>query len=242
MPGLQRARLRAPTWPSLKTTAVLDGDEWVINGQKVWTTQAQYADYCFLLARTDPDAPKHKGISYLLVPMKQDGIEVAADHPARRHRRVQRGVLRRRPLPEGQRRRRAQQRLGGRQHDARLRAGHVGHHRLPPLREGARPHDRRGTANGAIDDPLVRQRLGRYHTKIQILRINGLRSLTATRARDARTRRVAALGATNKMFWSEMHRDAMELALDIIGAGQHAGRHRPGRRRSWPARAAQRAP
>ena len=66
----------APTWPSLKTTAVLDGDEWVINGQKVWTTQAQYADYCFLLARTDPDAPKHKGISYLLVPMKQAGIEV----------------------------------------------------------------------------------------------------------------------------------------------------------------------
>ena len=62
---------------SLKTSAVLDGDEWVINGQKVWTTQAQYADYVFLLARTDPDAPKHKGISYLLVPMKQPGrIEV----------------------------------------------------------------------------------------------------------------------------------------------------------------------
>ena len=63
---------------SLKTTAVLDGDEWVINGQKVWTTQAQYADYCFLLARTDPNVKKQAGISYLLVPMKQDGIEVRA--------------------------------------------------------------------------------------------------------------------------------------------------------------------
>ena len=48
----------------------------MINGQKVWTTQAQYADYIFLLARTDPEASKHKGISYLLVPMKQPGIEV----------------------------------------------------------------------------------------------------------------------------------------------------------------------
>ena len=61
---------------SLKTSAVLDGEEWVINGQKVWTTRAQYADYIFLLARTDPGAPKHKGISYLLVPMKQPGVEI----------------------------------------------------------------------------------------------------------------------------------------------------------------------
>ncbi|MBW3667745.1 MAG: acyl-CoA dehydrogenase family protein, partial [Actinobacteria bacterium] len=61
---------------SLKARAELDGDEWVINGQKVWTTQAQYADYVFLLARTDPDAPKHAGISYLLVPMRQPGVEV----------------------------------------------------------------------------------------------------------------------------------------------------------------------
>src|SRR5688500_12376945 len=60
----------------LKARAELDGDEWVINGQKIWTTQAQYADYIFLLARTDPTAPKHAGISYLLVPMKQEGIEV----------------------------------------------------------------------------------------------------------------------------------------------------------------------
>jgi len=61
---------------SLATSAVLDGDEWVINGQKVWTTQGHHADYCFLLTRTDPDAPKHKGISYMLVPMNQPGVEV----------------------------------------------------------------------------------------------------------------------------------------------------------------------
>src|SRR4029453_13725268 len=61
---------------SLKTSAVLDGDQWVINGQKVWTTQAQYADYCFVLARTDPNVSKHAGISSLLGPMKQDGTPV----------------------------------------------------------------------------------------------------------------------------------------------------------------------
>ncbi|MEZ5342943.1 MAG: acyl-CoA dehydrogenase family protein [Acidimicrobiales bacterium] len=65
---------------SLKCKAELDGDEWVINGQKVWTTQAQHADYVFLLARTDSDAPMHAGISYLLVPMDQEGVEVRPIH------------------------------------------------------------------------------------------------------------------------------------------------------------------
>ena len=61
---------------SLKTRAVADGDEWVVTGQKVWTTQAQFADYIFMLARTDPDVDKHAGISYLLMPMRQPGVEV----------------------------------------------------------------------------------------------------------------------------------------------------------------------
>ena len=72
-------------------------------------------------------------------------------------------------------------------------------------------------ANGANGDAHVRQGLAAYYTKIQILRINGLRNLTATLTgkRDMGT---ATLGATNKMFWSEMHQAAMNLALDICGA------------------------
>jgi alkylation response protein AidB-like acyl-CoA dehydrogenase len=73
------------------------------------------------------------------------------------------------------------------------------------------------TANGAISDPLIRQRLMQYWTKIQILRFNGLRSLTAT-IKGSKDPGVTALGVTNKMFWSEMHQRAMELALDIFGA------------------------
>ncbi|HWL13502.1 MAG TPA: acyl-CoA dehydrogenase family protein [Ureibacillus sp.] len=60
----------------LKTSAVLDGDEWVITGQKVWTTEAHHANWCFVLARTDQTAPKHKGITYFLVPMDAPGVSV----------------------------------------------------------------------------------------------------------------------------------------------------------------------
>ena len=61
---------------SLQTKGVLDGDSWVINGQKIWTSTAKYADMMFCLVRTEPDAPKHKGISYLLIPMDTPGIEI----------------------------------------------------------------------------------------------------------------------------------------------------------------------
>jgi alkylation response protein AidB-like acyl-CoA dehydrogenase len=218
---------------SLKTSAVLDGEEWVINGQKVWTTQAQYADFCFLLARTDPAAPKHKGISYLLVPMKQPGVEV-------------------RPItqPDGtaefnevffDNARTAKENVVGGVNNGWIVANTtLAHERgmsaTTSFRRFADELDAMvaaARANGTIDDASVRQRLMRYHTKIQILRINGLRGLSAA-VTGKKDPGVAALGASNKMFWSEMHRDAMELALDIFGTGSlQAGAGPDGG--SWPA-------
>src|SRR5580692_11723975 len=61
---------------ALKTRAVKDGEEWVVTGQKVWTSGAQYSKWCMLVARTDPDSPKHKGLTYFLMDMEQDAVQV----------------------------------------------------------------------------------------------------------------------------------------------------------------------
>jgi alkylation response protein AidB-like acyl-CoA dehydrogenase len=202
---------------SLKTTAMLDGDQWVINGQKVWTTQGHHADYCFLLTRTDPDAPKHAGISYILVPMKQDGVEV-------------RGITQ----PDGtaefcevfftDAKAPRNNVVGGVNNGWKVANSTLAFERGQSATTGYRRFEEEyrqmveaAQANGRIDEPGIRQRLMEYYSKIQILRINGLRNLSSalTGSKDMGT---IALGATNKMFWSEMHKAAMELALDIWGA------------------------
>jgi alkylation response protein AidB-like acyl-CoA dehydrogenase len=200
----------------LKTTAVLDGDEWVINGQKVWTTQGHHADYCFLLTRTDPAAPKHKGISYLLVPMRQPGVEV-------------RGIVQ----PDGtaefcevfftDARCPKDNVVGGVNNGWQVANSTLAFERGMSATTGYRRFEeeyrlmvKAAKANGAIDDAIIRQRLMQYYTKIQILKYNGLRGLGAA-LENKKDLGVMALGATNKMFWSEMHQRAMELALDIHG-------------------------
>ena len=201
---------------SLSTSAALDGDEWVINGQKVWTTGGHHADYCFLLTRTDPDAPKHKGISYLLVPMRQPGVEV-------------RGITQ----PDGtaefcevfftDARCPRDNVVGGVNNGWKVANSTLAFERGQSATTGYRRFEEEykllvehATTNGARADPIIRDRLCRYYTKIQLLKINGWRSLSATLS-GTKDPAVAALGATNKMFWTEMHNEAMVLALDIFG-------------------------
>jgi alkylation response protein AidB-like acyl-CoA dehydrogenase len=202
---------------SLKTTAVLDGDEWVINGQKVWTTQGHHADYCFLLTRTDQVAAKHAGISYLLVPMRQKGVEV-------------RGIVQ----PDGtaefcevfftDARCPKDNVVGGVNNGWQVANSTLAFERGMSATTGYRRFEEEyrlmliaAKKNGAINDAGIRQRLMQYYTKYQILRYNGLRSLGAT-LEGKKDMGVISLGATNKMYWTEMHQRAMELALDIHGA------------------------
>jgi len=202
---------------SLKTTAVLDGDEWVINGQKVWTTGGHHADYCFLLTRTDPSVVKHAGITYLLVPMRQPGVEV-------------RGIVQ----PDGtaefcevfftDARCSKNNVVGGINNGWKVANSTLAFERGMSATTGYRRFEEEfrlmsaaAKENGAINDDTIRQRLMQYYTKIQILRYNGLRSLSAT-LENKKDMGVLALGASNKMYWSEMHQRAMELALDINGA------------------------
>ena len=232
---------------SLKTSAELDGDEWVINGQKVWTTGGHHADYCFLLTRTDATAPKHKGISYLLVPMRQPGVEV-------------RGITQ----PDGtaefcevfftDARCPKDNVVGGVNNGWQVANSTLAFERGMSATTGYRRFEEEyrlmlaaAIENGRICDHGTRQRLMQFYSKIQILRFNGLRSLGATLG-EKKDLGVIALGVANKMFWSEMHQRAMELALDIYGAhsmlidtgpasGTWPGALREKRRAGYPASA-----
>ena len=199
---------------SLKCRAVADGDEWVVTGQKVWTTQAQFADYIFLLARTDPDVERHQGISYLLLPMKQPGVEVRPIKQIDGSSEFNEVYFTDARCPRSNV-------VGGDNNGWKVAMTTLGFERGSSSTTGHRRFLKELDAiiaaarrRGRSTDPLIRQGLARAWSKVKIMQINGYRSLT-----DALhgTHHAAALGATNKMFWSEYHRQTMELALDILG-------------------------
>lgn len=199
---------------NVATKAVLDGDKWVINGQKVWTSLAQFADWVFVVARTEPGSERHAGLSYLLVPMDQPGIEV-------------------RPIIQV---------TGGAEFnetffsdattDADLVVGEVGNgwrvamgtlafergastlgqqvsfrQELDDLLEAAKK-------NGRWDDPVVRQQLIQSYSELEILRYNQLRMLTAL-TQDGVPGPEMSIG---KLYWASWHRRMGELWMLVRGA------------------------
>jgi alkylation response protein AidB-like acyl-CoA dehydrogenase len=196
----------------LQTRGVIDGDEMIINGQKVWTSGAQFANMMFCLARTDPDAPKHQGISYVLVPMKDNGFDI------RPLRQMTGGVGFNEVFIDGARAplfnvigglhngwRVANTTLGNERRGGGSR--HVGF-----LTSWQRVVDK-ARENGKLADPTVRQELAWAYSKIQIIRYQAER-MNALAAAGHEPGPEASVG---KMLWSEYSRRFGEIAMNIAG-------------------------
>jgi alkylation response protein AidB-like acyl-CoA dehydrogenase len=197
---------------NVQTRAERDGDEWVVTGQKVWTSYAQWADWCFVVCRTDPDAPRHKGLSYLLVPMRQPGIEI---RPIRQIT----GTSEFNEVFFDGARTRADLVVGAVNDGWRVALATLAFERgvgllgdvvgfrreLDTIVELARK-------NGRAADELIRQRLADAWIRLHILRLNMLRSLTGVEGPVAPPE--ASIG---KLYWAQWHRDLGELAMDVLG-------------------------
>lgn len=203
---------------SLQTRAVEDGDDFVIHGQKIWTSYAHFADMCILLVRTDPDAPKHRGISFLLVDMHSPGITVK---PLRQ---MTGGAEFNEVFFENVRVPRTQ--LVGRLHDGwRIAMTTLTHERgsasfgtqvhirraLDDIIEVARKTTRHGRPLST--DPVMRQKLADAYIRVDVMRLNNYRSITS----QLRGQPPGPEASLDKLYWSEMHQNVQDIGQEILG-------------------------
>jgi alkylation response protein AidB-like acyl-CoA dehydrogenase len=207
---------------NVRTGAVLSqaagGPEWVVNGQKTWTSLAQFADWAFVLCRTEADSRGHRGLSYLLIPMRQDGVTV---RPIRQM--TGESEFNETYFTDA---RTAQENVVGAVGDGwRIAMGTLAFERgvstlgqqmgfrneLEAIIAAAR-------ANGRLEDPLLRQRLAQAHIGLKLMRYSALRMLSSAQAG-----RLSNEAYTYKIFWASWRRQLGELALDVLGpAGEIA--------------------
>src|SRR5579884_250436 len=198
---------------NLGTRAVLDGDEWVINGQKIWNSAGHLANWIFVLTRTDPDSPKHKGITFLLCPMDQPGVDV-------RPIRMITGEAEFNEVFFTDARTARHNVLGEPNGGWAVAMTLLGYERgeaaatMPILfREELDRLFRLAAERGRGEDPLIRQRMAWCYSKVEIMRYLGYRTLT----RFVQGAQPGPEGSIFKLFWSEYHKKVTELALDILG-------------------------
>ncbi len=199
---------------NLGCRAVLDGDEWVINGQKIWTSAGHLANWIFVLTRTDPSAPKHKGITFLLVPMDQAGVEVRPIKMISGESEFNevfftdaRTSLKNVVGQVGGGWSVAMTLLGFERGEAAAVVPIRFKGELDRLFELAKQ-------SGAADDPNIRQRLAWCYSKVEIMRYLGYRSLTSFVSGKS----PGPEASISKLYWSEYHKRVTELGVDILGA------------------------
>ena len=195
---------------AVSTRAVLEGDEWVVDGQKVWTSWAHKSDWIFVLARTEPGSSRHHGLSFLLVPLKQDGVEIRSIEQITGGSEFNEVFFSSARTPadmivgepgDGWK---VAMALLGFERGVSVLGQQVGFEReLDDLIDLARE-------NGALDDPVLRDRLAAQSAEFEVMRVNAIRSLTE-----------ATPGADNvaKLVWAGWHRRLGELAMEVSGAG-----------------------
>jgi alkylation response protein AidB-like acyl-CoA dehydrogenase len=203
---------------SLKTSAVRDGDRWVINGQKVWTSLGPIADFGMLLARTDPNVPKHKGISYFILDMHQPGVEVRPLKQITGNSEFAEVFFNNATTPAqniiglpGQGWELAQTTLGferGGSVLARVTRHQANMQRLVEVAQGV-------SRNGGslLEDPVIRQKLGRMVVEAEVLRYAGFRILSKLE----QGKRPGPESSVDKLYYSELDKRHQELVQDILG-------------------------
>ena len=198
---------------SVGTRAVLDGDEWIINGQKIWTSAGHVANWIFLLARTDPEAPKHRGITFILCPMEQPGVDVRPIEMISGDSEFNEVFFSDARAPR--------EHVVGQVNDGwRVAMALLGFERgktaaVAPIAFRAELDRLIDYARelGRLDEPLIRDRLMACYATVDIMRFSGYRALTNFEKGIA----PGPDAALTKIFWSEYHREVTELAMDIMG-------------------------
>ncbi|MGH2811364.1 MAG: acyl-CoA dehydrogenase, partial [Actinomycetota bacterium] len=203
---------------SLQTRAEHNGGDFVVNGQKIWTSYGKYADWIFALVRTDPAAPKHEGISFLLIEMHSDGVEVRPLREMTGEAVFSEVFFSDVKVPEanlvgsvGEGWKIAMTTLmfergaGGLAQSVRLRAS------VDDLIRDAQKIDRNGRK--AFDDPVIRDRIARALVDIEVYRYTSLRAISEAAAGQP----PGPAASTNKLDWSEWHKRFMEDALEVLG-------------------------
>jgi alkylation response protein AidB-like acyl-CoA dehydrogenase len=198
---------------SVKTRGVRDGGEWVITGQKVWTTMAQHAKWCMLVARTDPDAPKHQGLTYFLMDMEQDAIQVRPLRQITGEAEFNELFIEEARVPD-------ENIVGGEGNGWAVAITTLMHERATlafglqiAVKRALRELMDEAREARASRDPLVRDRLAQLYIESEVLRLNAYRGLSAI-MRDGVPGPEGSLG---KWQWAEVNQALTELAMDLRG-------------------------
>ncbi|MFI5296587.1 MAG: acyl-CoA dehydrogenase family protein [Polyangiales bacterium] len=198
---------------NVQTRAVRDGDEWVITGQKIWTSLAEWADWCFVLCRTNLEAPKHKGLSYLLVPMRQAGI-------------VTKPIVQ---LTGGSEfsevffdgaRTSADNMIGDVDGGWKVAMATLAFERGASTLAQQLAFDNElleviaaAQQTGLVQDPLIRDRLTKAWVELKIMRLNSFRMI-----RSMQGGALAREAMITKLYWANWHKALGELAMEVLGS------------------------